>query len=169
MAQVVKSYLELPIYVPLATAIAALNSFIPFFPVEIFLILRILVRPKEWLRNAVFAGVASAAALVCLAHLVEFQPHDFLVNWMVHHFSQSTWDRVSQFVNHRGSIGLFFVAVSFFPLPPAVIVCALSKVPDWEIFLSIGLGNCLKYGFFSWLAVRAPLKFSEPATESISL
>jgi membrane protein YqaA with SNARE-associated domain len=153
--------------VPVVTGIAALNAFVPFFPVELFLILRVLVRHKEWWRIALIAAAASGLGAVGLARLVDYQPHAEIVPWLARHFGEASWEQVSQFVRHRGAVGLALISMSFLPLPPAVIMCALSKVPDWQIALSIGLGNALKYGFFSWLAASSPLWFGFAESERV--
>jgi membrane protein YqaA with SNARE-associated domain len=164
-----QSSLERPSYVPLVAGIAALNSFLPFFPVEVFLILRVLVRPKEWWRNAAFAAVASAIGVMGLARLVQSHSQSALAMWLTHSLGKGGWEHVTHFVHHRGSIGLLFASISFVPLPPAVIMCALSKVPLWQIALSIALGHCVKYGFFSWLAARSPLWFADSDQKGVSL
>lgn len=153
---------------PVVLGIAALNAFLPFFPIELFLILRILVRPKEWWRVSLLSAAASAFGALLLALLLEQQPHGGLVNWFVHWLGQVRWDQVSQLVRDRGSFGLVLISISFLPLPPAVVMCVVSKVPATEIALAIGLGNFLKYSFFSYLAARSPLLFADVETDRIS-
>jgi len=146
------SRLEHPIYVVFVAAISCLNSFFPFFPVELFVILRVLRRPREWWALSGLAVAASVVGTLILAHLFQLHSSTGLTAWLAHHLGQASWDHVATFVRSRGAYGLFLVAISFLPLPPAVAVCALSRVPAWEIAASIGGAHCLKYGFFSWLA-----------------
>lgn len=151
-----QSWLERPVYVFAVTGVSALNAFLPFFPIELFLTLRVLRRPGEWWRLALLAALASLVANAWLAHLVESQSLSGLAHWLETQIGQGNWERVSQFARLHGSLGLTLISLSLLPLPPAVIVCALAGVPLLEIAMAIGLGHSLKYGFFSWLAAHSP-------------
>lgn len=160
----VGSFLELPSYLVLVAGISTLNAFLPFFPIELFLVLRTLVRPKEWWKLSGLAALCSALGAACLAYLIELHPHTEIVAWLSQRLGEANWDHVSQFVQQRGALGLVLISMSFLPLPPAVAVCVLSKVPAAEIALAIGVGNFAKYSAFSWIAAFFPARFGKTAT-----
>ena len=61
-----------------------------------------------------------------------------------------------------GRYGLFaLAAVCALPLPqtPALIVCAVSELPQPGIFLAVAAGKCLKYGVLAWMVATFPERF----------
>jgi hypothetical protein len=161
------AHLERPSYVVAVLLIGAANAFFPFLPVELFLILRVLVRPREWLSLTLLTSVVSAIGNIGLARLVDLPSQSALVPWLTHHFGPTTWGEVTHFVRAHGTVGLGLVSFSFFPLPPAVVMCALSKVSDWEIGLAITVGHCIKYGLFARVAAEWPRWFEDAEQNTI--
>ncbi len=158
-------YIGRPGYVVLMAGVAALNAFLAFIPVEVFIILRVLIRPKSWWRMALLAAVCSSLATYVLARLVETQPQ--WANWLASYMGPVRWHEASQFINEHGTFGLFLGAVTLLPLPPAVVICVMAKVPNSQIALSIGAGNLIKYCFIARLAAFSPHRFGQKEAKAV--
>jgi len=143
-------------YVPAVAVIAALNAFLPFIPVEIFVVLRVLIRPREWWRTPVIVAAASAAGAVALALVVGHDPQSPIAHFLAERLGQASWDHASAVLRQHGALGLALVSISFIPQQPAVVIGALASMPLWKIALPIWLARSLKYGFYSALAAFAP-------------
>ena len=148
-----------PSYVAFLAVVALLNVFLAFFPVELFIALRVLLRPREWWRITLLTVGASLAGVFLLTELVSARSSGGVVAWATAQIGAAHWETIRHFVEQRGAIGAGLVAMSFLPLPPAILLCALSKVPGWQLTLAVMVGHLVKYGGFAALAAYSPRWF----------
>lgn len=153
-------YVDRPAFLVLLAGVSAVNLFVALIPVELFISLRVFALPRDWWKTALLAVIASLFGVYALVFLTQSQTQWDVAGFLARRIGQTRWDQVADFVNKRGAFGLFLAAVTILPLPPAIIVCVLSKVPAWAIGLAIGLGHCIKYGVIAWGAAFSPKWFN---------
>ena len=157
LIQKIQTFVNKPWYVPLIMLLAAMDSFLFIFPIDLFLITRILFQKEFWIQTALSIATASALGSLCLALFIKLDL-PFLLKFMdrleIHsaqHFTQGTY-----YIHQYGAIGVGIVSLSFIPLPIAIVVAAWEKVPLLSIFFAAWIGRCIKYLIYGFISAYFP-------------
>lgn len=151
-----EKFADRPWYLPLIAFIAIWDMFLFFVPTDGLMISAVMLRPKRWIRTAVWLalGVATGALLFGFA----FQAYgpefvDRHLSWAV---GGENWDRLSGFVETYGFWAVSGVAFGPFPIQPGVILGALGGMSAGTLFFSVFAGRVLKNFALCWIASYAP-------------
>jgi membrane protein YqaA with SNARE-associated domain len=138
-------------------AIAAVDLFVSFFPVDALVTAGALARPKRWFRAALFASLGSAIGAVTLGALTGHFGAP-IVQWLgtrsvsfAHALSAA-----GELIDRYGPWMIGPYAASFLPLQAAAAVYGLTHGELVPAFLAIAAGRFAKYGLFAYLASHAP-------------
>jgi membrane protein YqaA with SNARE-associated domain len=133
-------------------AFAATLLAIAFVPILLALV---ALKPRHWLRTAIWCAVGSALGASLMAWLVgEYGPQ--AVAELLPSIARSReWVTGLRWVEQFGFVAV--IAVAGLPLSqtPVLIVCALLGMPLKEVFASVLLGKLVKYTVSAALATTA--------------
>ena len=147
---------------------AGLDFFVIIFPIDVFLITRMLLRPKNWLVSSLIIALGSALGAVSLGAFIQWDAAS-VTHFISRFVDLSSPEAVhaSELIHAHGGLGLFIISLSFVPPQIAVFMAGIEKVSLPSIFLCVLLGRGLKYSFYSMLCVFFPKfihKFHKPHT-----
>ncbi len=133
-----------------------IDLFVVVIPSEAVMIKTIVLKPKRWFFISTLMILASATGALTLGYLCQTYGQEF-VQWLLGDvFGSSEWIKTEKIVNQYGGWGLGLISFSPLPQQLAVVICALAKMPLWEIFLAVFLGRAPKYYLFALLALKFP-------------
>jgi membrane protein YqaA with SNARE-associated domain len=128
-------------------------------PVTTALVPAVLLAPRRWRRTVILSSAGSAIGatiLVIAFHHLGWQQ----VYTAFPEFARSArWQEVAQFTRAYGVFALFVVAALPLPQTPALILCAISRLPELEVMVAILAGKLIKYGVVGGVAVVFPERF----------
>ncbi|MCB9727892.1 MAG: hypothetical protein H6744_14520 [Deltaproteobacteria bacterium] len=141
-------------------ALAVLDVFIMVIPIDEVMMLAVLARPKRWVRAFLLMTLGSAVGALLVSLLVQLDldwVHRYIIEPVM---TPELRDQATRWLSDWGILALAGWALSFLPLPPAVIVVALAGVSPLAILAATFLGRVPKSAFFAWLTAKAPQKLA---------
>lgn len=156
LIQALISYVLKPWYPPLLAFLAALDHFVIVIPTDGLLITAILAAPKRWFRYFAWLTVGSVIGGTLLAGTIQLYGTPFL-EWLSPGIHETYyWKLMDSWVDHYGLWTLFFVSALPIFQHPVIAITALAELPLLQIAAYLFAGRCIKFGLYSWLALRAP-------------
>lgn len=152
----IRRFFDRPWYVYLCAFLAASDAFIWFFPIDAVLITCVWARPKNWVKSFLIIATGSALGAGALALMVQVYGPQLVEHWFHNYESLKSWKEMSSWIDRHGVLALVFIAMGPLPYQPGVVIAKLVHMPALLIFAGVWVGRLLKYGFFSWLAVKMP-------------
>jgi len=143
-------------YLPFISFLAFIDLFILLIPTDFLLVTYVLLKPKKWIAAMIWISLGSAFGALALAGILQYGGAELVEQWFPRVFQSGHWSSTSEFVRKHGAPALALISVSILPQQPGVVIAALSRMPLFEIFLSVLVGRLAKYALFSWLASHAP-------------
>ena len=158
----IQTFVAEPWFIPLVAVLAALNSFLIFFPIELLLVTRLFVKRDRWFRSVLTVATGSAAGSLLLAVFIKYNQEiitRFITSRSVS--SPESWEHARQLIQQYGVLGVGLANVSFIPPSIAVAVAAIAKVDITLIFLASWIGRAVKYAVYGFLITRFPEMFKK--------
>lgn len=141
-------------------------------PVTSVLIPAVLLSPPRWRSialQAAFGSALGATLLVLLFHHLGWAQLHALFPAML---DSPGWQRAVAWTGDYGVIALFAIAALPLPQTPALIFCAIGRLPVAEMFVAVLCGKLIKYTVIAALAAAFPARFRafldviEPSAET---
>jgi membrane protein YqaA with SNARE-associated domain len=128
-------------------------------PVTSALIPAVLLSPRRWRSIAVQAAVGSALGATLLVLLFHHLGWVQLQAQFPAMMESPGWQRVIAWTAAYGVIALFAIAALPLPQTPALVFCAIARLPVFEMFVAVLLGKLIKYSVIAALAAAFPARF----------
>jgi membrane protein YqaA with SNARE-associated domain len=128
-------------------------------PVTSALVPAVLLGPRRWRGIVILSSAGSAigaTVLVIAFHHLGWQQIYAAFPEFAH---SARWQHVAHWTAAYGVFALFAVAALPLPQTPALILCAISRLPEVEVMLAILAGKLIKYGVVGGFAVVFPERF----------
>lgn len=143
-------------YAPLLGFLAFLDYFIIIIPMDGILISSTMLRPKNWILQALFATIGSTSGAIFFFYLVNL----YGFNWILEFYPQinqgAIWNWTLDFFNHYGILLVFLIAATPFVQQPVVALAALSHAPPYQVFFALLFGRLIKYVFITYISSHSP-------------
>ncbi len=152
----IKHFADRSWYAPIVGALAALDQFIIFLPIEWLMVPSVLVRPRRWFSTALWVATGSALGSVGLAAATSVYGFAFLNAYLPSLLHSQGWIRATDFIESYGAWALFGFSVGPLPQQAGVAFAGITHMPMTQIFLAVWLGRSIKYLAINWVASHAP-------------
>lgn len=148
-------------YDAMVAVMAGLDYFLIFFPIDVLLLTRMLLRRDRWLQGALLVALGSGIGAWALAWFVQWDINS-IMSFLGRFIDLSSPEAIhaTEFIRQYGIIGVTLIALSFIPPQIAVIIAAIEKVPIMSIFFSVFIARGIKYSVYSMICVYFP-KYAE--------
>lgn len=149
-------HVDRPWYFPAAFALTVLDHFIFVLPIDGMMLTTVFLRPKRWLRTAIWFTVAVGLGAFMLAFFLQ-SAGDTVLPWLeARGLDLSTWHKTENWIQDYGFWGLALCAAAPMPVQPAVLIAALGHMSSIEVLASVLSGRIVKYVVMCYLASHAP-------------
>ena len=156
-----EKFADRPWYLPLMAFIAMWDMFLLFIPSDGLMISAAMLRPKKWIRTAVWMAIGVAGGALLFGFAFQAYGPEFVdrhLSWAV---GGENWGRLSGFVEKYGFWAVSGIALGPFPIQPGVILGALGGMSAGALFVSVFVGRVLKNFLLCWIASHAPQYISK--------
>jgi membrane protein YqaA with SNARE-associated domain len=142
-------------YLPCVALCSGIDNFLLCFPTDIFLVTTSALRPKRWLRIALFIAVGSALGTLAFAYAVDYGGPAFRA--FANGAASTPASATSSSLARYSALALFLVAANpLVPPQPVVAAAVLAGMSPLEVFVWILAGRTTKYCVYAFAAGRAP-------------
>ena len=149
-------YVDRPWYFPLVGFLGVLDQFILILPTDAIVMTTVLVRPRRWVRTALWMAAGTTVGAVGVALLVRAGAPWVMQSLLAGVFNGTAWKLTEGWIRDYGPFGLAFSAITPIPQQIPIALSMFAQMPLGYFVAAALIGRLTRYAFFGWAASHAP-------------